>query len=1245
MVPPRFAFDECTRLGVSYRKTSCQTDRSLMPVRLTQPILRPMPCWSLLLWLAILPAPGATLLVSDPFTDGTRSNASGGDPQGLVWYMGQTSGTLAVADDSAGIGTSNALRFTPTAAWGKFLAYFGPVTLASPGDSVTLSFNFRFAAPPTNISAGFRVGLYNSMGTRQTADASDTGVPGPGDRSDDVGYGFQTNPGANSASGLNVYSEAAGNDILGGASPSQTASVGTAGTSFNLGVNTHFALFQVARQPNGNLALTAYIDNGVAAAASIPAASVFTNTFDELAMEEGGAGWWVPLLIDNVAIVTTSAGDFDLLRSNWWQLQTGGTNYSLSDSVVKSRFQSITNNALNRMNSMDKTGTNTYLWSDLTSTTDSSQISSAYQRLQQMALAYATYGCALYANATLATNIQIGLNWMYARRYNDTIPATSGEYGNWWDWEIGAPLYIVDICVFMSDALGVSGLSNTLNAVDHFVPSPFSGTSGTSTGGNLTDKIRIVAVRGVTAKDASKLTLAANAFSSLFAYVTSGDGFYADGSFIQHRRHPYNCSYGLVTIQDVSLVLPWLTGSPWQYTGNWSQTNVIAPWRCTDPAYTNVARWVYNSYQPFLYYGAAMDMTRGRAVSRSGSQDHVAGGSVMQWLLTLGVSPFPAPADAAQMKSMVKYWAQVDTYRSFTNNVPLQLVAPTEQLMTNQSIAPRGELLGHWTFASMDRAVHLRPGWGLGLSMSSSRVYNYESINSENLHGWFQGDGMTYLYNGDLSQFSDDFWPTVDPYRLPGTTVDTTARANASGQSYLSSKNWVGGATLLTNGLAGMELDAYNSPLAARKSWFMFDDEVVCLGAGITCNNGADIQTTAVNRKISSNNTNAFVMDGITMPTILGWQTNRPGTAWCSLDALGGCYFPGRATVNALRQSRTASWSQINSGGTTSSTTRNYLTLWLDHGVNPANASYAYVLLPNYTTLQTSNYALAPEITILENSTNMQAVKETTLNIVAANNWTNGTRTIDLITVNNKASIMTQESATGLAVAVTDPTQTNTGSILVTLNRAANSVVSLDPLIKVTQLRPAIQMTVNTAGTLGRSLLAKFNLQNSPPTLSPISDRTANAGVTLVVSNSATDPDLPYQTLTFSLPGAPTNAVISTNTGVLTWRPPVALAGTSNLLAVVVMDSGSPNLSATQTFSVLVNPLQRPVMTPLLASGSSLTLLITGASGPDYSVQASTNLVDWATIFTTNQPALPRSWTDTSAGSFATRFYRILLGP
>ncbi len=1186
----------------------------------------------LALLLSALAGPAAITNVFDPFTDGNRTNATGGDTQGLVWYLGQTTSTLYVTNDSAGIGSGNALQFTPQvgAGFGKYLAYFGPITLSAPGDSITLTFSYRFTSAPTNINAGFRVGLYNTLGTRQTTDASDTGS-GAGNRSDDVGYGFQTNPGTNQSTGTSVYSEASTNDILGGASPSQTANVGTAGTSVNSDVTPHTAMFQISRQPNGDLALSAKIDAGATATATIAAASVFTNTFDEVGFSEGGTGFAVPWLLDNVIITSTAADDFDKLRVKWWEIQTGGTNYNLNDSLVKSRLSTITNTARGYWNSMDKTGTNVFLWSDLTNGADSAELSTAYSRLRAMALAWTTYGSGYRSNSTLAADIQIGLNWMYTNRYNLSTAAPGGEYDNWYDWEIGAPLNIADIGVFMYDALGMTGLSNTLNALDHFVPSPFSGTSGTSTGGNLTDKIRSVGVRGATVKDASKVAAARDAFSSLFTYVTSGDGYYADGSFVQHTRHPYNGSYGLVCLNDTSLVLPWLENSPWE---------------CTDPAQTNVMNWIYESYEPFLYYGAMMDMTRGRAMSRYSSQDHTAGASIMLWILTLAYSPFPPAADASRMKSIVKYLALRDTFRTFTNNVPLQLIPQTEALMADAAVIPRGELFGHWTFAGMDQSVHLRPGWGCALSLSSSRIYNYESINSENLHGWFQGDGATYFYTtNDLGQFSEDFWPTVDPYKLTGTTVDLTPLGNAAGQSSLSSKNWVGGATLGTNGTMGLDLDPAGSPLTAKKSWFMLDDEVICLGAGITCSTSTNIQTTALTRKLSNSNTNILIAGGVAMPTTLGWQTNFTSASWCALSGFGGCYFPGGANVKAIRESRTNSWSNINAGGTTGLTNRNYLSLWFDHGIRPTNANYSYVILPGASTLAVSNYALAPEVTILENTTNAQAVKETTINVVAANFWTVGGKTIDLITVSNKSAVMTQEDPATLSVAVADPTQTNNGSLFIGLNRAANSVAYVDPGVTILQLRPTIKMTVATAGTYGRSLTAKFNLQNSPPSITPIPNTNLNAGITMTLLCSASDPDQPWQTLSFSLTGPTTNANINSTSGQLTWRPSVTQAGKTNPISVVVSDDGSPILRATQTFNAIVPPLTLPTLSQPTQTAGHTVLSISGSYGPDYAIQVSSNLLDWTPIFTTNQPAVPFLWSDPSLSILPQRYYRVTVGP
>ena len=121
-----------------------------------------------------------------------------------------------------------------------------------------------------------------------------------------------------------------------------------------------------------------------------------------------------------------------------------------------------------------------------------------------------------------------------------------------------------------------------------------------------------------------------------------------------------------------------------------------------------------------------------------------------------------------------------------------------------------------------------------------------------------------------------------------------------------------------------------------------------------------------------------------------------------------------------------------------------------------------------------------------------------------------------------------------------------------------------------------------TGGTLGSTrfyqliLLGSGSQSNTPPVLPVQTNVVINPLNPLVVTNTATDAAVPAPTLTYMLTSTVTGTnvpVINPNTGVITWTPDVAQAGTSNVFTTVVTDNGVPPLSATNSFAVIVNPV------------------------------------------------------------------------
>src|SRR5204863_59006 len=103
---------------------------------------------------------------------------------------------------------------------------------------------------------------------------------------------------------------------------------------------------------------------------------------------------------------------------------------------------------------------------------------------------------------------------------------------------------------------------------------------------------------------------------------------------------------------------------------------------------------------------------------------------------------------------------------------------------------------------------------------------------------------------------------------------------------------------------------------------------------------------------------------------------------------------------------------------------------------------------------------------------------------------------------------------------------------------------------------------------------------NTEPVLTVPLDQTIAELGTLTVTNTASDADLPANTLTFSLVSAPTGVNLNPSTGVLTWTPTEAQGPSTILITVRVTDNGAPPSSDTNSFTVIVNEMNSaPVLT------------------------------------------------------------------
>lgn len=515
--------------------------------------------------------------------------------------------------------------------------------------------------------------------------------------------------------------------------------------------------------------------------------------------------------------------------------------------------------------------------------------------------------------------------------------------------------------------------------------------------------------------------------------VLKKEGLYEDGTFIQHIAIPYIGHYGAEIIGTAAQMINVLKGTGIEFSGLIKES---------------LLTWIMKAYLPAFYEGEMMRMFMGR----SNSNPHeVARGIVLD--IATAADMLDDLTDRKRIKEQCK---RMFTHNSYYESVydgidPLLGKSRLNELLNDPSLATTYEERPfNMIMSAGDRVMHHRPGFRFGISMSSSRIGKFESLNNQNAKGCYTGDGMTYLYNDDRSQFVG-YFSKADSKRLPGTMVDVIDRQALTASNYglfgipRNAKDWVGGVSLRKlYGTAGMHLVGEVSSLEAKKSWFMFDNEVVALGAGIKLNELRNVETIIENR----NSIHPLYADNILKPQQTGWKEILVNSSWMHLEGTSGYYFPEQASVNACRD---------NNG---------FTQLYIDHGISPSNGKYAYVLLPGVTKETTSAYSQNPDIRILSNTDKLQAVLEQKLNVLGVNFWEAGR--IGVLESDQAASVMLQKAQDTIYLSVSDPTWKQP-KIKIKVSGSYEVVSESNERVKVEIIGSNTEITINTTDRMGMS--------------------------------------------------------------------------------------------------------------------------------------------------------------------------------
>ncbi len=545
-------------------------------------------------------------------------------------------------------------------------------------------------------------------------------------------------------------------------------------------------------------------------------------------------------------------------------------------------------------------------------------------RLSDFAFAYTNPQNKYYEDESLFNKIEKGLEYWHER---------NPWCHNWWYNQIAEPQRLGILLIQMR--IGKKRLQASLESRLLERIKKDGGEPAKWTGANRTDIALHWIYRACLSENESDLETALENVYSPIVYTTE-EGFQYDNSYFQHGQQLYIGGYGDEILKGITQVAIYTRG-----------TRFAIPQEKLDL----VSKFMRETYYATIRGQYMLFDVLGRGVSR------------------------PNVTDKSHTALFAKRMVELDKEHAAEFKAIIARLEGKE---------PAGYALksGHTHYFRGDYTLHVRPGYTFDVRMVSSRTLRCEYGNGENLKTYFMSDGCTNIVTTG-NEYANIF-PVWNWTRIPGVTAPQVQEIPQAASDWKTpgTSTFAGG---VSDSLYGVSAYAYMDTFAnvntgARKAWFFFDNEIVCLGAGIHSTSTDEINTT-INQCLSVPDKKIFVSANKKYSEIMHGNFVYNSPKWILHNDIA-YLFPNGGNVFVTRQNQSGNWYDINNTASKEQQQMEIFSLGFDHGQRPSDATYAYIVVPGKDTAEKiEKYKKQDEIEILINTADLQVVRNKKLGI------------------------------------------------------------------------------------------------------------------------------------------------------------------------------------------------------------------------------------------------------------------------